>query len=156
MENSSVVPLRGAGELDERAPAGPTIRPEASPQRGDNVNFNSILIGTEDPESLADYYSNLFGKPAFADGGYTAWQIGNGWITVGPHDEVNGKNAHPGRLIWNIETADVRGEFDRLVAAGAKVVREPYPSDGPDGLIATLSDPDDNYFQLMSPMSMEA
>lgn len=116
------------------------------------MNFNSILIGSEDPQRLADYYTQLFGSPAFADGGFIGWQIGNGWITVGQHDEVNGKNAHPGRLIWNIETADVRGEFDRLVAAGATVVREPYGLDGLEGQIATLSDPDDNYFQLMSPM----
>jgi predicted enzyme related to lactoylglutathione lyase len=117
------------------------------------VNFNSILIGSEDPQRLTDYYSRLFGKPVFEDGGYSGWQIGTGWITVGPHDEVTGKNAHPGRLLWNIESADVRGDFDRLVAAGATVVREPYgPDQAQDGLIATLSDPDDNYFQLMSPM----
>ncbi|MGI8998531.1 MAG: VOC family protein [Candidatus Limnocylindria bacterium] len=79
--------------------------------------------------------------------------IGTGWITVGPHTEVTGRNAHPGRLIWNIESADVRGDFDRLKVAGATVVREPYgPDEAGEGLIATLSDPDDNYFQLMSPM----
>lgn len=39
------------------------------------------------------------------------------------------------------------------IAAGATVVRQPYGPDGAgEGLIATLSDPDDNYFQLMSPM----
>ena len=120
------------------------------------MDFNSIMIGSEDPERLVDYYTKLLGKPDYADSGYTGWQVGTGWISIGPHDEVNGKNAHPGRLIWNIETADVRGEFDRFVAAGATVIREPYsPGGGPEGLIATLSDPDDNYFQLMSPMSME-
>lgn len=117
------------------------------------MNFNSILIGSEDPQRLTDYYSRLFGKPVFEDGGYTGFQIGTGWVTIGPHDEVTGKNAHPGRLLWNIESSDVRGDFDRFVAAGATVVREPYGPDGDDqGLIATLSDPDDNYFQLMSPM----
>jgi predicted enzyme related to lactoylglutathione lyase len=36
------------------------------------------------------------------------------------------------------------------------VVQEPYtPGEGEDGLIATFSDPDGNYFQLMSPMSPE-
>lgn len=123
------------------------------------MNFNSLLIGSEDPQRLTDYYSKLFGKPMFEDGGYTGWQIGSGWITIGPHDEVTGRNAQPGRLIWNIETADVPGEFERLKAAGATVVREPYnpgePADG-GGLIATLSDPDDNYFQLMSPMGPSA
>jgi predicted enzyme related to lactoylglutathione lyase len=119
------------------------------------VNFNSLLIGSEDPKRLVDYYSRLFGKPAFEDSDYSGWQIGTGFITVGPHDEVTGQNAHPGRLLWNIESADVQGDFDRLKAAGAMVVREPYnPGDpgGPDMLIATFSDPDDNYFQLMSPM----
>jgi len=121
------------------------------------MNFNSLLIGSEDPQRLVDYYSGLFGKPAFEEGGYSAWQIGSGWITIGPHDEVSGKNAHPGRLLWNIESVDVKGDFDRLKAAGATVIREPYgPDEAQDGLIATFADPDDNYFQLMSPMEPAA
>jgi predicted enzyme related to lactoylglutathione lyase len=118
------------------------------------MNFNSILIGSANPDSLVEYYTKLFGEPAMSDGGYTGWAIGSGFMTVGPHSEVTGKNAHPGRLIWNIETADVRGEFDRMKAAGAIVVAEPYGFEGyPDSLIATLADPDDNYFQLTTPMS---
>ena len=74
-------------------------------------------------------------------------------MTIGPHSEVHGKNAAPGRIMWNIETADVKGEFERMKAAGAMVVREPYTFEGyPDAWVATLADPDDNYFQLMSPM----
>jgi predicted enzyme related to lactoylglutathione lyase len=121
---------------------------------GDVVNFNSILIGSAEPQRLADYYTKLFGEPTMADGGYTGWLIGSGFLTVGPHSEVTGKNTQPGRLIWNIETADVKGEFDKLKAAGAIVVREPYDFEGMENSwIATLADPDDNYFQLMSPMS---
>jgi predicted enzyme related to lactoylglutathione lyase len=117
------------------------------------VNFNSILIGTEDPKRLTDYYRKLFGEPGFDDGGYTGWQIGTGYLTVGPHSEVSGKSVHPGRIIWNIETADVPGEFERLRDAGATVVQEPYhPGDETEMWIATFADPDDNYFQLMSPM----
>ena len=118
------------------------------------MDFNSILIGSEDPQRLVEYYTRLFGDPGMSDGGYTGWQLGSGWVTVGPHDQVHGQNAHPGRIIWNIETPDVRGEFDRFVAAGAIVVREPYGFDeDPNALIATLADPDDNYFQLVTPMS---
>jgi predicted enzyme related to lactoylglutathione lyase len=119
------------------------------------MNFNSILIGSEDPGRLAAYYTKLFGVPGWEDGGYTGWQIGNGGITVGPHDQVTGRNSQPGRLIWNIESPDVRGDFDRLKAAGATVVTEPYTmGEAPGAWIATLSDPDDNYFQLVSPMEM--
>ncbi len=119
------------------------------------MNLNSILIGSEDPQRLVDYYTRIFGEPSFADGGYTAWQIGSGSVTVGPHSEVKGQNEHPGRIIWNIETPDVSAEFERLVAAGATVVKEPYGFEGMPGQIATLGDPDGNLFQLMSPMDPE-
>jgi predicted enzyme related to lactoylglutathione lyase len=121
------------------------------------VNFNSILIGSEDPKRLADFYTKLFGKPGWEEGGYTGWQVGSGSVTVGPHDQVKGRNAQPGRLIWNIESTDVKADFERFKAAGANVVREPYSMDeAPNALIATLADPDDNYFQLNSPMEPSA
>ncbi len=123
------------------------------------MDLNGILIGSEDPQRLTAYYTKLFGKPGWeeGEGGYVGWQIGSGSMTVGPHDQVKGKNSAPGRVIWNIQTSDVKGEFEKLKAAGATVVREPYRPGGPESgtqemLIATFSDPDDNYFQLMSPM----
>jgi predicted enzyme related to lactoylglutathione lyase len=117
------------------------------------MNLNSIMIGSEDPRRLADYYSGLFGKPVMEDGDFTGWKIGTGFVSVGPHDQVKGKNAHPGRVMWNIETSDVKGDFERLKAAGGTVVQEPYQPEGaPEMWVATFSDPDDNYFQLMSPM----
>jgi predicted enzyme related to lactoylglutathione lyase len=117
------------------------------------MKFNSILIGSENPQALVEYYSKLLGAPGFADGGYSGWQIGEGFLTIGPHSEVHGKNAEPGRIIWNIETNEVRADFDRMKAAGAIVVREPYEFEGaPGASIATLADPDGNYFQLMAPM----
>ena len=120
------------------------------------MNFNSILIGSDDPQRLVDYYTKLFGEPTMQDGGYTGWLIGSGFVSVGAHSEVTGKNAHPGRIIWNIETPNVKAEFDRMTAAGAIVVTEPYSFEGyPDSWIATLADPDDNYFQLMTPMEPE-
>jgi len=117
------------------------------------MNFNSILIGSADAPRLAAYYTTLFGAPGFEDGGYSGWQIGSGYLTVGPHSEVHGANAEPGRLIWNLESADVKGDFERLKTAGAIVVREPYEYEGaPGSSIATLADPDGNYFQIVSPM----
>ena len=117
------------------------------------MNFNGILIGSEDPRRLADYYTKLFGAPQWDDGGYSTWMFGSGGVSIGHHSEVHGKSAAPGRIIWNLETEDVQADFERLKAAGAIVVREPYSFDEfPDSWIATLADPDDNYFQLMTPM----
>jgi predicted enzyme related to lactoylglutathione lyase len=118
------------------------------------MNLNSVLIGSEEPQRLVEYYTEVFGAPAWNEGGYVGWQLGSGGIMVGPHDQVQGKNAQPGRIIWNIETPDVKTEFDRMVAAGATVIQEPYnpTGDAADMLICTFADPDGNYFQLASPM----
>jgi predicted enzyme related to lactoylglutathione lyase len=120
------------------------------------VNLNSILIGTDDPGRLVAYYTRLFGEPGFDEGGFSSWKLGSGFMTVGAHSEVSGSNAQPGRLIWNLESADVAGDFERLKAAGAIVVREPYSmmEGGVEAWIATFADPDGNYFQLLSPMPM--
>jgi predicted enzyme related to lactoylglutathione lyase len=117
------------------------------------VNFNNILIGSDDPQRLTDYYTKLFGEPTWHEGGYTGGVFGSGAVSLGPQSQVLGKNAHPGRIIWNIESSDVKGDFDRFKAAGAIVIREPYTFEqAPGSWIATLADPDDNYFQLMTPM----
>ncbi len=119
------------------------------------MNLNSILIGSEDPKRLGAYYTRLFGEPGWAEGGFSGWQIGTGFVSVGPHDQVKGSNAEPGRILWNIESDDVKADFDRFKAAGATVIREPYqPGEAPEAWIATFSDPDGNYFQLVSQMSM--
>ena len=119
------------------------------------MNLNSILIGSPDPKRLVEYYTRLLGAPGYSDDTYSGWQLGNGFVTVGPHDHVHGANTEPGRIIWNIETADVKGEFERFKAAGAIVVAEPYQmGEASEAWIATFADPDNNYFQLLSPMMM--
>lgn len=118
------------------------------------MNLRSILIGSEDSQRLIEFYSRLFGKPAMEEGGFAGWEIGNGWLTVGPHDQVKGGNGEPGRIIWNIESPDVKADFERLKEAGANVVKDPYEA-GDEEMqmsIATFSDPDNNYFQLVSVM----
>jgi predicted enzyme related to lactoylglutathione lyase len=120
------------------------------------MTISSILIGSENPQKLTEYYGKLFGKPIMEEERYTSWQLGNSGLTVGPHDEVTGKNPQPGRVIWNIETPDVKAEFDRLKAAGAIVIKEPYkPSEDFDMWIATFADPDDNYWQIGTPFRPE-
>jgi len=121
------------------------------------MDFNNILIGSEDPQKLVDYYTKLLGEPAMSDGGYTGWAIGTGFVAVGPHTEVHGRNTAPGRLIWNITTPDVKEVAARFTAAGAIVVAEPYAFEiegQPSAWIATFEDPDGNYFQLTTPFEM--
>jgi hypothetical protein len=60
------------------------------------MNLNSILIGSENPQGLRDYYNTICGKPAFE-------------------------------------------EVDKLKAAGATVVREPYQPGGAPEMGSPLS-----------------
>jgi predicted enzyme related to lactoylglutathione lyase len=121
------------------------------------LNFNSLIIFSENPQALVDFYKKVFNAdPGWSDNGYSGFQLGSGHIVFGPHSEVHGKNANPERQMFFLETKDVKGEFERIKALGAKVIKEPNnpeeekKGDGPD--IATFADPDNNYFQLASPM----
>jgi predicted enzyme related to lactoylglutathione lyase len=120
------------------------------------LNLNSILLFSENPEPLAEFYQKVFDtKPGWEQEGYTGFQVGSCMFMVGPHSEVHGKNSMPGRLILNFETDDVAKEFDRIKTLGAIVVKEPYqPGEESDMWLATFADPDGNYFQLASPMKM--
>jgi predicted enzyme related to lactoylglutathione lyase len=50
----------------------------------------------------------------------------------------------------NCETSQLQQEFERIKALGGAVIRAPHERGS--GWIATLADPDGNYFQLVSPM----
>ena len=50
----------------------------------------------------------------------------------------------------NFETSQVKEEFERIKALGGTEIHAPYEMG--IGWIATLADPDGNYFQLMNPM----
>ena len=117
------------------------------------MKFTGLLIGSEHPERLKEYYTKLFGKPTLEDSAYFGWQLGDAMVAFGAHDQVKGPNREPGRVIWNLETSDVKAEFQKLKSAGATVIREPYKmGDQGEFWIATFADPDNNYFQLMTPM----
>src|SRR6266540_6882996 len=91
------------------------------------LNFNSVLIGSVQAEVLAAFYEKVFAKPAdFADGGYSGWQVGSAFLTVGPHSEMTGAAKEPARVLLNFETEQVSEEFERIRALGAAVVKEPY------------------------------
>ena len=117
------------------------------------LNLNSVMLGTKQPLVLAAFYEKMLGKPADMvdqENGFWGWQVGNVFMGILAHSEMGGSSKEPGRVMINFETPQVKEEFERIKALGGKVVKEPY--DMGSGLIATLADPDGNYFQLMNPM----
>ena len=54
------------------------------------MQFSGILVGTDDPERLTDYYRKVFGEPQYDDGSFATWIFGSGSISIGAHSEVSG------------------------------------------------------------------
>lgn len=118
------------------------------------LNLDSILVFSENPKPLVEFYKKLFGgEPAWTGGDFTGFKVGASYLMIGPHDKVKGKNTNPERIMINFSTADVKAEFERIKGLGAKVVAEPYqPGEEPNMWLATFEDPDGNYFQIGSEM----
>jgi len=117
------------------------------------LNLNSVMVGTKQLKVLAAFYEKVFGKPADmvdSENGFFGWQVGSAYMSVLEHSEMGGNTKDPGRVMFNFETTQVREEFERIKAIGGVVIKAPYETGG--GWIATLADPDGNYFQLTTPM----
>lgn len=108
------------------------------------------MIGSSQPKVLAQFYEKILDKkPDMNDGDWAGWSVGSCFLSIGAHSEVKGSAKEPQRILFNFETTQVKEEFTRMKAAGATVIKEPYEMGG--AWIATLADPDGNFFQLMTP-----
>ncbi len=117
--------------------------------------IDAILIASENPKVLADFYKDKVGLQfedefEYGEEGKSGFmfKVGSTGLTILPHDEVKGKNTNPARIMLNIEVDDIETEVKRLKDAGVKVVAEVYHVEG-YGYIATFEDVDGNYFQLV-------
>jgi predicted enzyme related to lactoylglutathione lyase len=111
------------------------------------------MLGTTQAKEMVAFYEKVFGKPADmvdTENGFWGWQLGGSSLGILNHSEMVGKAKDPGRVMINFETPQVKEEFERIKSLGGAAVHEPYEMG--QGWIATLADPDGNYFQLMNPM----
>src|SRR6266702_2344744 len=101
-----------------------------------DLDFTSAMIGTEQPDTLGEFYATVLGRPAdMKEQGMYGWRFSSTFLSIVQHSEVKGRAAEPQRVILNLQTPDVQ---------------EPYDFEG-TMQVATFADPDGNYFQLMSP-----
>ena len=117
------------------------------------LNLNSVMIGTKQSQAMVAFYEKVFEKPADMvdqENGFWGWQVGNMFLGILEHSEMGGNTKDPGRMMINFETAQVKEEFERIKAAGGAVIKAPYEMG--NGYIATMADPDGNFFQLLNPM----
>ncbi len=117
------------------------------------LNLNSIMIGSTQPGVLGEFYEKVLGRPAdWTDGEWRGWKMCDGQFVIGRHSEVTAAAKEPQRVVFNFDVDDVEDEFERIKALGAPVIKEPYKMG--EQFIATFSDPDGNYFQLITPWKL--
>ncbi len=119
------------------------------------VKLNSIMIGTKQLKIMSAFYEKVLGKPAEmvdTEHGFHGWQVESGYFSILEHSEMGGQTKDPGRIMLNFETTQVKEEFERMKTLGARVIKEPYSMGSESAWLATMADPDGNYFQLVTPM----
>ena len=118
------------------------------------MKFAGVMLGSDQPKVLGEFYTKILGKPDWEQGDwYAFWKDGSG-IVIGSHSEVKGQNDCPARMMISLNSKDVKKDFKRLVELGAKEVAKPYQPDmdeSGDGWLATVADPDGNYIQISTP-----
>lgn len=117
-----------------------------------NTKLGGLLIHTENPESVRDWYAKAFdaavdGRGQIGDNGFGLGMGEDQYFIFFPHDEVSGRAKEPARIIVNIAVDDADSVAARLDGLGARWIR-PLEDGGP-GRIATVADPDGNYVQIV-------
>ncbi len=105
--------------------------------------IGSILLGSDDPESLKRWYQRAF--DAEEEGG--ALVFGPVSLFIEAHSEVKGRAVDAARYILNLNVADCRGLEEHLKDVGVQWLRP--VEDMPFGTIGTVVDPDGNYVQII-------
>lgn len=119
------------------------------------LGLEAVSISTSNAKKLAEFYKKTVGLKQQSvwensENGEEGYQFtaGKNNIYIMDHSKIKGKAKDANRILLNIEVDDIEKEVKRLKKAKVKVVADIYHMEG-YGLIATLKDPDGNYFQFV-------
>ena len=120
------------------------------------LGIESILIGSSDAKKLGKFYKDVLGLKSTEemefgeDNSYgIGFDLGKGaGLFIMDHSKVKGKSKLPDRIMFNLEVDNIEKEIKRLKKEKVKIVADIYHVEN-YGMIATLEDPDGNYFQLV-------
>ncbi len=117
--------------------------------------LESVLLFSENAKKLAAFYKDVVGLPVGmeaamgeSDTVMVQFHLSNCSLVVMDHSDLHGKNKEPKRIFINIEVDDIEKEVARLKKLHVTVIAGVYHVEN-YGLIATLEDPDGNYFQFV-------
>ncbi|MEV6520784.1 VOC family protein [Longispora sp. NPDC051575] len=103
----------------------------------------SMLLGTTRPAEMRDFYIKALAPEFTGDG---AIDLGGFLLVIDGRDDVEEKNAEPGRHIVNFDVEDFDAMEAQLNAAGVQWISI---ADREKGKFGTFADPDGNYVQII-------
>ena len=111
--------------------------------------LSAVSVWSEDLQNLLPFYRDVLGLPVALESPrfVVLGQAGGPSIGLGSHRDVRGRNADPARHLVGLATDDLRGDWERLTAAGVEFVEDPTDYDTVS--VATLVDPEGNLVQLL-------
>ena len=119
--------------------------------------IDAILLYSQDPKKLADFYKEKVGFTLEMTGEYGEdvkdtfymFKVGDSkQFGVLHHSKVKGKNKEPERYMINFEVKDIEAAVGKLKKNKVKLIADIYHVQD-YGKIATFEDIDGNYFQLV-------
>ena len=117
--------------------------------------LDGVIINSENAKKLAEFYEKVVGlelenEYEMGDKGesYFAFNVKPIGFGIADHSGVKGKTNEGKRILLNFEVDNIDEESKRLMNASVKVVQGKYHVEG-YGWVATMEDPDGNYFQIV-------
>lgn len=113
-----------------------------------------LILTTENPTALLEFYRDTVGLPEVFDSGPGqgleggAVRVGGAVLIIEAHSDTAGPAREPQRHLLDLHVDDAYAEQERLRALGVRFIR-PATREDFGGLVATFVDPDGNFVQLV-------
>lgn len=120
------------------------------------TGIGGLFFRAEDPKALAQWYERWFGiLQVPQDYGKPSWRQEAGTTVFAPFPADSDMFGDPAKqFMLNFRVRDLAAAVDELITAGIEV--EVDPETYPNGLFASLRDPEGNPIQLWEPRGDDA
>jgi predicted enzyme related to lactoylglutathione lyase len=115
----------------------------------------SVIIWSENPDKLADWYKNTFDlspgeSTTLPDDYCIGFDFGSNYFSIGKHDNVTGKNKDPYRIMIGFNVDSVTEMYNKI--KDKTVILAPPFLAPPGGFYCmTVEDPEKNIIQFFGP-----
>ncbi len=120
------------------------------------INNTKLAIGlwSDNYKELAKWYQDVLGLPfrqasELPTDTFIAFDFGENWFWIAPHDKVQGKSKDPYRIMIEFYVENIKETYEELKSHNVEFIAEPFPDPlGGDGWCMTFKDPDGNLLQM--------